>query len=266
MRWIVALLLLGSAAQANAEARLRLAADRAVVIVVNMAPHPMTGAGYEEIVIDIADGKEGLQNVRVLNALGKEQWKGTVLVKAGTVVKARWKGRKFEVYDRKTLNNRYGSSKRPAPQAVAGHKGLEALAATTPSVSAEDEVLAAIAEAHATTEDTDASSEEPSDASPDVAPPVVAGQAGKLELVNRTSSWANAWVDGALAHEFRGKGNSVTLDLPTGEHQVQFRDFQDKEDWGHGTVLVYGDIAVQLHFSKAEPPEALNRKEAWTAE
>ena len=262
MRWFVALLLLFTSLGASAEARMKISADRAVVVVVNLVPHPLTGGSHEEIVIDIPNGKEGLQNVRVLNAIGQEQWKGQILVNEGQVVKARWKGRIFEVYGREQMGMRYGS-KKPAPRPVAGHKSLDALAAST-GTTGEDHVLAAIAAAGAQqaasedgVHDDSQAPDEPSHG------PVVAGEPGKLELVSRTSSWSNVWIDGALAHEFRGKETSIVLDLPTGEHEVQFRDFQDKEDWGHGTVTVHGDLVVALHFSKAEPPEALNRKTAW---
>ncbi len=263
MRWIAAILLLISATSAQADSRLKLKADRAVVIVVNLVPHPMTGGGSEEISIDLRDGQEGLQNVRVLNALGQEQWKGQILVKKDQLVKARWKGRIFEVYDRKAMApDRQSSNRRMPHRPVAGHKGLDALAASTTPGNSEDDVLAAIAEANAAA----AAEEDPAAPAASEEPKAPAGNGvSKLELVNRTSSWANAWVDGELAHEFRGKGNSVVLELSAGEHKVQFRDFQDKEDWGQGTITVSSDITVQLHFSKAEKPEAINRTDAWVS-
>jgi len=263
MRFFVAMaLLLLANAKAHAEARIKISADRSVVIVVNLVPHPMTGAKYEEVVIDIADGKEGLQNIRVLNALGQEQWKGQILVQKNQVVKAHWQGRQFKVYDRRNMVNAAYERKKNVKRPVAGHKVLDDLAGSNGIPKGEDDVLAALAEANAVGAEPDTPEPTPDEAEEPVGP-VVAGIPGKLEVVHRSSSWANVFVNGELAHEYRGEGNSVVLDLPTGEHQVQFRDFQNREDWGHGTVTVYADLVVQLHFSMAEPPAALNRQEAW---
>ena len=261
-------LLLLYSTTALAEARLKISSDRSVVIVVNLVPHPMTGAKYEEAVIEIPDGKEGLQNIRVLNALGQEQWKGQVLVQKNQVVKAQWKGRQFKVTDRRNMVNPTYGRKSPTKRQVAGHQVLDDLASSNAIPKGEDDVLAALAAAKTTEEspeDTDSAegTAPSSEVTEGPAGPVVAGQPGKLELVNRTSSWANAYVDGKLVHEFRGDGNRFMLELSTGEHQVQFRDFQDRQDWGDGTITVYPDFVVELHFGMAEPPTAFNRKEAW---
>jgi hypothetical protein len=245
-------------ADAYAEARLKVSADRSVVIVVNLVPHPLTGAKYEEAVIEIPNGKEGLQNIRVLNALGQEQWKGQILVQKNQVVKAEWKGRQFKVTDRRNMVNtvterRKGPQKRP----IAGHTVLDDLASSTAHQSGEDDVLAALAEANASEAETETAPEELE------TPTIVAGEPGQLEFVNR-GGWSNVFVDGTLVHEFRGKEKSIVIDLTTGPHEVQFRDFQDREDWGHGTVTVYPDFVVELHFGLPDAPLALNRREAWT--
>lgn len=87
------------------------------------------------------------------------------------------------------------------------------------------------------------------------------GAPGSLELVHRTTSWANAYVDGALV-EFRGDSRRV-LELTTGPHDVVFRDFRDRETWYRGEVVVYPDLVVELQFGEHAAPRAVNRPEAW---
>ena len=257
------LLILGvGLTDAAAAAQLKISADRSVVVVVNLVPHALTGGKYEEAVIEIPDGKEGLQNIRVLNALGQEQWKGQILVQENQIVKAAWKGRQFKVFDRRNMVNAASDRKRsPQKRPIAGHTLLDDLADGGNQPHGEDDVLAALADVHASESDP---AEAPAASQEAEATQVVTGAPGQLQIVSRGSSWSNAFVDGALVHEFRGEETSIIIDLLSGTHEIQFRDFQNKEDWGHGTVVVYPDFVVELHFGMPEAPLALNRREAWT--
>lgn len=255
MRWILAAALLvhGSA---NAESRLRLTSDRPIVIVVNLVPY--TFADGTVHTVDFKDGREGRQNVRVLNLVGQEVWSGHVDVPKDHEVKARWSGRIFEVYDQRQLPGKAVSRPSGHP-GTSGAAKLDTIAATTssgPEVEALEGVEALLKRAPEPTTAVTTPTPEPG------AQPPPAGVPSRLRLVNRNTSWANVYV-GEEKVEFRGGVDPVELELPSGEHRIAFKDFQDKESWGEGTVWVYPDLVVELHFSKNSPPAALNKPEAW---
>lgn len=254
MRWIVAAALLALVPTAHAESRLRLSSDRPVVIVVNMVPHTVGENGTASVTI--RDGKEGNQRVMVRNLLGQEVWSGMVEVPRNTEVRARWKGRSLEVISTRPYGGGPGKAK---PQPRPGSQDLHHLAqqgSPSDEVVALDDVDALIRQADAT--GGGGAVAEP----PPGLPPPPEGQPSRIKLVNRTPSWANVYVDGQL-HEFRGQTEPVELQLTSGAHRVEVKDFRDKEDWGTGTLWVYPDVVLELHFSKHEAPAARNLPEAW---
>lgn len=249
---LLALLLLFPAS-ALAEARLRISSDRPIVIVVNMIPH--TFAEGTTKTVDFKDGKEGRQNVTVRNLLGQEVWSGHVDVPRNHEVRARWSGRIFEVVETKTLASA-PPSPRPAGATRSGATKLDQLAEDAGSgprtpLDGVETLLA-----HAPDPVTAV-------AVPSVGPtPPPAGVPSTLKLVNRTTSWANVYVNGDRI-EFRGKPEPIELDLPSGAHRVIVKDFQDREIWGQGEVWVYPDEVVELHFSRTPAPATVGKPDAW---
>lgn len=255
MRWILAAALLAHGT-ARAEARLRLTSDRPIVIVVNLVPYTF-GDGTVHTA-EFRDGREGLQNVRVLNLLGQEVWSGQVQVPEGYEVKARWSGRTFEVYDKRRLQEAAPARLATHQDGKSGAARLDAIAANASTPSAETQTLDEVESLLRQAEPASGAAP-PAESGPEPPP---AGIPSRLRLVNRTTSWANVYV-GDEKLEFRGGVDPVEVELPSGEHRVAFKDFQDKESWGEGRVWVYPDLTVELHFSKNSPPAALNKPEAW---
>lgn len=254
MRWILAAALVvhGSA---QAESRLHVTSDRAIVIVVNLVPY--TFADGTVHTVDFKNGREGRQNVRVMNLIGQEVWSGQVDVPKDLEVKARWSGRVFEVYDQRPLKQAPAAS-RPAGLSQSGATKLDGLASNSSAPNPQEQALegveALVKRAPAT------SSPLPAEAVGAAPPPT--GVPARLRLVNRTASWANVYV-GDQKLEFRGTTDPVDLELPSGEHRVAIKDFQERESWGEGVIIVYPDFVVELHFSKNTPATVLNRPEAW---
>ncbi len=272
--WIV------TSPHAHAASRLVVQVDRPCVVVVNMKPYPTQGSAVQ---IDFPDGKEGEQNLRIRNLLGEQQWAGQVDVPAEKKVVATWELRSMTFGPPEPLQDRPGAhdTKRdnladrgiyvvdgelvhlqpgldPFEVRELARKGkLKPEPAPTAPVSTEDPFLTAVAEASSTEVAGGGAPTEP--AAPTRAPE--AGGLGSVQLRNRTGSWANVYVDGAK-HEFRGE-MEVLLELGTGAHRVEIKDFRDKGTWWAGELWIWPDFTVELHFDQAAPPAALNRAEAW---
>lgn len=259
MRWMWTVLLLLLSTTAHADARLRLTSDRPIVIVVNLVPY--TFGNNSVHMVDFKAGKEGRQNVRVLNLVGQEVWRGQVDVPRNMEVRAKWSGRTFEVYDRRPLPTAPGPRLRS--NGPSGAQKLDALAASVSSAGPEErsledvEALLRHAADGSETQETSTSSGGNGASGP---PP--AGAPARLALVSRNSSWSNVYVNDELV-EFRGTTDPVEVPLPSGEHRVVIKDFQDKQTWWRGRVWVYPELTVELQFSKNAEPRSLNQPEAW---
>ncbi|MCA9489554.1 MAG: hypothetical protein KC621_06510, partial [Myxococcales bacterium] len=95
---------------------------------------------------------------------------------------------------------------------------------------------------------------------PEEPPPT--GYAALVTLENRTGSWANVSFDGEV-FEFRGE-RERPLELGSGVHRVQVRDFRDRV-WWTGELWVWPEDVLQLQFSQAAAPAVPGRPDAWHA-
>ena len=244
------------------KAELVVYADAPVVVFVNLRPFPHKG-GAEPITVAIDDGKAGKQRVAIRNALSELVWAGDVEVQDEQRVTIRYSRKSVLVEDIEELQGRrklgsqgihlvdgewtYGSPGRP-PKADSG----ELLPEPAPT---EDVYLDAVAEAGA--EGASAGGDAgPTDAIVRPGP----GGRGQLRLANRSTSWANVAIGGEV-HLFRGE-RSKDLELESGPHVVQIRDFKDAVLY-QGTLWVWPDALVELQFSPTAAPAVPERPEAW---
>lgn len=273
--WVAAWLAWG--APAHAASQLVLTSDRPVIIVVNAKPHSMTGSPDEKIVVKFENGEEGHQNVRVRNLLGVQQWAGKVEVPRGHRITGWWNGKTFDMYKDEALpsarlaesrDRQAGQRTTDAAERARLYRMRSGGGFPDPPIPEEDSHPLDDPYADAVREAGTSSAVPPDEAGDPVAiedeapaPLPAAGGTGTLRLVHRTTSWANAYVDGELV-EFRGD-SAQELPLSTGPHDVVFRDFRDKEEWSRGTVYVYPDFVVELQFGQHAAPRAINRAEAF---
>lgn len=230
-------------------AELVVRTDRPCIVVVNLVPYPTSGG---DVTVDLPSGKEGEQNVRIRNLLGEQQWAGKVEVPPDTRRLLKWelghmnmeppeplRGHRPKLSDRDGPPTRPGAKPEPAP--------VEPLP--------EDPFVSAVADAN----EQGGGGNLPAPAPAPEAPP--SGGTGAVTLANRTGSWANVRIDGAL-HEFRGD-LAKTVALASGVHRVEIGEFRDKETWWSGELWIWPDFTVELQFSEAAAPVAINRAEAW---
>lgn len=259
--WVVAAGLWATPAEAKGE--LVVVVDRPCVVVVNMRPYPTTG---DSIHVTFEADKAGSQNVRIRNLLGEQTWAGRVEVPDGYRVELKWELGHMNVGQPSLLKANLpklsdrglyfvdgelvsGPERRDPAEIRAG-----ARAPAPAPTSHEDPFLSAVEEA---------SSEGGGGGVPEgpAAAAPAEGGVGKVKLHNRTGSWANVRIDGALT-EFRGAFD-VELELPSGVRRVEFADFRDKEVWWTGALWVTAGETVELHFSQAVAPSAPDHPDAW---
>lgn len=285
MRLLLLLIAALAALPAHAESRLKLTADRPVIIVVNLIPHPVGDTA--PVMLELDKGKEGTQRITVRNLAGQEMYQGTVVVPAGMVVTVAWKDRQLQVVERAQLKTSEAfNSGKGAPRTAAGHKRLDAIAAAeeqhsdllalaasdVPTLSAaSDTGLGVIpnestAPAAVEVSPGDGSSGATGANDQDVERKVLAGGdaagAAVIELVPRSQSWANVWVGGEKVWEYRGKGDVLELRLAPGSHAVAVKDFRDRDSWGTGTLVVTAGERAAVHFSMSQAPEVVGG--TWT--
>lgn len=285
MRFLLLLLAVLFALPAHAESRLKLVADRPVIIVVNLVPHPVGDTA--PVMLTLEKGKEGTQRITVRNLAGQEMYQGTVVVPEGMVVTVAWRDRQLEVVERAQLktSDAFNSGK-GAPKQAAGHRRLDAIAAgaeehngdllalaasDVPTYAGDDTGLGVIpnestAPAVAEISQGDGSSGATGANDADVEHKVLAGgdaaDAAVIELVPRSQSWANVWVGGEKVWEYRGKGDVLELRLGAGSHAVAVKDFRDRDSWGTGTLVVSPGQRAAIHFSMSQAPEVVGG--TWT--
>jgi hypothetical protein len=245
---------------AAAESQLVITSDRAVVVFVNLKPYPIKG-GSKPLVVDFPNGKEGDQRVAVRSATSELLWTGVIDVPSGQRVHGEFIQRHLEVSPPEPLNGMRKLSqeglynvdgewttKRPAAVAVDEPE-------PEPARKKDDVYLEAVSAA-ATADGVGV----PAPAQPgEMARPGPGGQ-GVLRLANRSTSWANVVVDGAVI-EFRGERDRE-LSLASGAHVVEIRDFrQQLLFWG--TAWVWPDETIELQFSATAAPAVPERPEAW---
>lgn len=236
---------------ARAAAEVVVSTDRPCVVVVNFAPYPTSGS--QDVVVRIPDGKEGEQNVRIRNLLGEQQWAGKITAAPGQ--------RATLVWARGGMT--YGSvTAMPAPKSkteVARPPPVRPEAPSPPPVpirasTSEDPLIAAVKAGTA---------EGGGGVAPVPLDPPPTGFAAQVTLQNRTGSWANISLDGEV-FEFRGERERA-LEVGSGVHHVQVREFRDQKVWWTGELWVWPEDALTLQFSQAAPPAVPGRPDAWHA-
>ena len=284
MRFVWTILALMAATSASAESRLKLTADRPVVIVVNMVPHTIDGDS--PAIVLFKTGKEGTQRVTVRNLAGQVVHQGTIVVPKDQMVVVAWRDREFKVVERKMMRTSFAfNNSRGSRRGKAGHKRLDELA-ETPEETGDLLSLAASGSTETSVQDTGMIAEpEPEPAeqrtvegsgehvfsegkgtSQDVETKSIAGsdsgQTAKIKLVPRTQSWSNVWIGDQKVWEFRAKSDVLELELPAGSHTVKVMDFRDKNLWGTGTLVVTPGETSTIQFSMADPIEV--KGGSWT--
>lgn len=289
MRFLLLLLGLLAAFPAWGSAKLKLTADRPVVIVVNMIPHPVGDS--KPVTLELDNDETGTQRVMVRDLTGRQLYAGTVVVQPGTVVTVAWRNRLFEVVDREQLRTSVAfNNSKGAPKRKAGHRTLDGLAATE---EPETDLLSLAAGslggggAQGTT-DTPADNDPDTSPAPEPAPTTSTGSGSstakgantekvlakdlsngatdtvQVKLVARSQSWSNVWVGDQKAWEYRGEGDALLLTLPAGAHLIAVKDFRDQDSWGSGTLTVTAGTTAEVYFSKSSPIET--KGGSWAAD
>lgn len=276
MRLFLLLLTILGSSTAHAEARLHLTTDRPVVIVVNMIPHTVGDSAGASITL--GDGKEGNQRITVRNLVGQELWQGTLLVKRGMVTTARWQNKELVVVDEQPLKRApkhrpYNSQNTGAATARSSqqlrdianqNQPVDADAQLLDLVAAQDETLApAPASTDAPPPETAAAAAATKPFDGEVRLLVPVGTGAVITLVSRERSWSNVWMDGQLLWEYRGKSQRIRIHLPAGPHQLEFKDFQDRNTWAAGTLQTAPHAPVEIRFGMSTGAQAFETPDAW---
>ncbi len=282
MRLLLLLLTFLGASTAHAEARLRLLADRPVVIIVNMVPHTVGDSAATSVTL--RDGKEGNQRVMVRNLLGQELWHGNLVVKRGTITTAKWMNRELVIVSEKPMKtSRRYNVRGGVHSADAGSRQLNDLADDGDQIDADAHLLDIVAadDPQRPPADYDGTPEPvdpPVDGQTTPAPAPAAtaddfdgevkalvppGSGAMITLISRESSWSNVWLDGELVWEFRGKTSGMRLHIPPGTHELAFKDFQNRNTWASGTVQAAQDAPVEIRFGMSTGAEAFETPSAW---
>lgn len=237
---------------AAADAEVVVTADRPCIVVVNFAPYPTTGG--QDVVVHLPDGREGEQNVRIRTLLGDQQWAGKVTVGPGQRATLVWARGGMTYGAVEALPPPKSKASVPRPSAVRPEPApTSAPAPFRPAPPGEDPLVAVVRAAAV---------EGGGGGRPEAEPePPPTGSAASVTLANRTGSWANVSFDGEV-FEFRGERERA-IELGSGVHRVEFREFRDTQVWWSGELWVFPDDHLELQFSQAAAPAVPGRPDAW---
>ena len=84
-----------------------------------------------------------------------------------------------------------------------------------------------------------------------------------LVMRNIDSAWANVRVDGRLVAELRGASDLERVSLSPGIHQVEVRDFMDRELWSSGRLVVGCTSLLEMGIGEDRAPIVYNDPNAW---